>query len=76
MCWMNIVCPKCGEESSLEAMTERTVAGVLPMDHFQCPKCGCAFARKMVEPPQPYTYQGEVHYLPGKMALVPGEALL
>jgi transposase-like protein len=76
MCWMTINCPRCGSESTLEAMTERPVSGPLPMGQFQCPICNYAFQRREVEPGSVYEINGQRLYIPGKIGLVPCEAVL
>lgn len=72
MCWMNISCPNCGQESTLDDMTRRPVTGWLPPGQFQCPVCGHAFQRREVAP-------GKImngHYFPGNIGIVPCEAVL
>jgi hypothetical protein len=57
-------------------MTERPVYGLLPPGQFQCPACGYAFQRREVEPGSTFNYCGLVQYVPGRLALVPCEAVL
>ena len=91
MCWMNITCPKCAMESSLEAMTERPVSGILPPGQFQCPICGYAFQRRETTPGHfrqrhQYEYVNdapvrilrtlEPEYIPGKLGLIPCAGVL
>jgi len=76
MCFMNIGCPKCGKTSTLESFTERPISGYLPPGQFQCPLCGYAFQRREVEPGKIIVSAGVIISLPGKIELVPCEAVL
>lgn len=76
MPWMNITCPRCGVESSIEDMTHRPVSGWLPPGQFQCPACNHAFQRREIEKGSSFEYQGATEYIHGKIGLVPCSPVL
>ena len=49
---MSVSCPKCGESADIDDWKKRVVAGDLPANQFQCPKCQFAFKRVPVEKPE------------------------
>ena len=72
MPWMNMQCGKCGHEADIDEWVKTPIAGKLPRNRYQCPKCHFAFERRQ-EPGERYP---DGFYMPGPVSLVPCEAVL
>jgi hypothetical protein len=72
MPWMNMTCGKCGHEADIDEFTRTPIAGELPRNVFQCPKCRHAIERRHGQP----TVYPSGFVMPGPVMLVPVGARL
>ena len=72
MTWMSITCGQCGATSTIDEWTTTAVAGELPRNMYQCPKCRYAFERRMGKA---QVFQSGF-VMPGPVSLVPVQGRL